>query len=110
MWGILLGALLLCGLIYLGYKLTVFALQTYRRNKASKIFIGSATEMIKQMSQSEKNKFSMSDLAAMSGNHIVAEYDPTVDSVTHIELCDQGTDDTIARAVSEHNGYIVVED
>ena len=108
--GALLTALVIGGLVYLGVVLTVAVLKTYRKRKASKILVANASEMIRQMSSSEKNKFSMSDLEAMSGSQVVAEYDDRTDEVVQIQLCDKGVDGNIKNAINQCGGYIVVED
>ena len=109
-WSILIGALLVAGIAYLGYRLTVALLRAYRIRQVSKLLIANANEMIKNLSTSEKNKFSFADLEAMSENQIIAEYDPVNDEVVQIQLCDKGVDEVLQNAVNQHDGYIVVED
>lgn len=110
LFGALFAALLIGGIVYLGVYLTVAVLKTYRKRKASKILVANASEMIKQMSTSEKNKFSMSDIEAMSGSQVIAEYDDKADEVVQIQLCDKGVDGNIKNAINQCGGYIVVED
>lgn len=110
MFSVIIASLIICGIIYLGIFLTISLLKNYRKRKGSKIFIANVNEMMSEMTEKQKAKFSMDDLERMSDSQVIAEYDEVNDEVVQIQIADKGTEQKIKDVINQHDGYIVIED
>ncbi len=68
---ILIG-LAIAGLTYLTYKLTIAALRMYRKRKNTQIILADLRDMIRQMPDKEKRKYSFEELNQISEKNVLS--------------------------------------
>lgn len=107
---ILIG-LAVAGLAYLAYKLTTAALRKYRKRKETQIILGDIGDMIRQMPNKEKRKYSFDDLDRLSDKQVIAEYDEETGEVVQAQYVgSNGMDSTIQNLLSDNDGFVIIED
>ena len=111
MLGAILVGLALAGLVYLAYRVTTAFLRNYRKKKQSQIILAEVGDMIHQMPNKEKRKFSLEDLDEISDEQIIAEYNEDTDEVVQAQFVgSEGIDSNIQRALNNNDGFIIIED
>lgn len=107
---ILIG-LAIAGLAYLAYKLTIVALRKYRKRKQTQIVLADLGDMIRQMPDKEKHRYSFDDLDQLSDEQVIAEYDEENDEVVQAQLVSsQGMDSKIENLLSNNDGFVIIKD
>jgi len=107
---ILIG-LAIAGLVYLAYKITTAALRKYRKRKQTQIVLADLGDMIRQMPDKEKRKYSFDDLDQLSDEQVIAEYDEENDEVVQAQFVgNQGMDSKIENLLSNNDGFVIIED
>ena len=107
---ILIG-LAIAGLTYLAYKLTTAALRKYRKRKQTQLILADIGDIMRQMPDKEKRKYSFDYLDQLSDEKIIAEYDEDTDEVVQAQLVgSQGIDTKIENLLNNNDGFIIIED
>lgn len=107
---ILIG-LAIAGFTYLTYKLTIAALRKYRKRKHTQIILADFSDMIRQMPDKEKRKYSFDELDQLSDEKVIAEYDEESDEVVQAQfISSQGMDSNIENLLSNNDGFVIIED
>jgi len=107
---ILIG-LAIAGLTYLTYKLTIAALRMYRKRKNTQIILADFRDMIRQMPDKEKRKYSFEELNQISDKKFIAEFDEENDEFVQAQfISSQGMDSNIENLLSNNDGFVIIED
>jgi hypothetical protein len=107
---LLIGVALL-GLAYLAYKLTTAALRKYRQKKDTQIAIADFKDIIRNMPDKEKHKYSFDELEQMSDKQVIAEYDKNSDDFVQAQFIGpEGMDSNIEAVLKKNDGFIIIED
>lgn len=107
---ILIG-LAIAGLTYLTYKLTIAALRMYRKRKNTQIILADFSDMIRQMPDKEKRKYSFEELNQISDKKFIAEFDEENDEFVQAQfISSQGMDSNIENLLSNNDGFVIIED
>ena len=107
---LLLGALAIAAVVYLGVVLGVGILRRLRTRRNTKLLVADMNAFIRNMSDKEKHSVSFSDLARHGNKQFVSEFDPETENVIKTTICDKGFDEQMQSAVNSCRGYIIVGD
>lgn len=100
--GLIAGAFALGMVIYLGYKLTVAVLKSYRKKKTSKIMAAQVKDLIKNAPSMSLDDLDDDDI-------VLAEYDPEEDELVQDISVANDVDSKVSNLVGGNGGIVVFD-
>lgn len=100
--GLVAAALIAGAIVYLGYKLTVATLKSYKMKKTSKIMAAQVKDLIKKAPTMKLDDLDDDDI-------ILAEYDPEEDELVQDIAVADDVDVKVSSLVDSNDGIVVFE-
>ncbi len=108
--GLIAGALIIGGIVYLAVKLTIHVIKTYRKRKHSKVVMADMNKVLKEMAKNpQAGRISMNDLDELEDDTLMAEYDEDRDEIVQYHLAND-VDTKVNHLINKNDGMVIIED